>query len=261
MTTGDNPLHEAVRWEGDIRPLIRTGLDIDQQNDHHMTPLYVAVYQGNRDAVQVLIAAGANTAITGVENRFPLDEAIHQVRIDIALDLIAAGAPMLPTSLVDAVRLYDPRPALALIARGADPNIQQIGTSNRPIHFAAQGAPIAIMKALIDAGAQLNHRDARQHTALMNAAYDGLDEHTALLLASGAEPSIADQQGRTPLAVAVMRNRPKVVEALLAHPLGRATIDQPNRAGITPLQIARLDGRADLADLLIGAEQTQEQER
>lgn len=261
MTTGDNPLHEAIRWEGDIRPLIRTGLDIDQQNAHHMTPLYVAVYQDNRDAVQALIAAGANTAITGVENRFPLDEAIHQVRIDIALDLIAAGAPMLPTSLVDAVRLYDPRPALALIARGADPNIQQIGTSNRPIHFAAQGAPIAIMKALIDAGAQLNHRDARQHTALMNAAYDGLEEHTALLLRSGAEPSLADQQGRTPLAVAVMRNRPKVVEAILEHPLGRETIDQPNRAGITPLQIARLDGRADLVDLLIGAEQTHEQER
>ena len=116
MTIGDNRLHEAIRWEGDIRPLIRAGLDIDQQNAHHMTPLYVAVYQGNRDAVQALIAAGANTAIIGIENRFPLDEAIHQARIDIALDLIAAGAPMLPTSLVDAVRLYDPKPALALIA-------------------------------------------------------------------------------------------------------------------------------------------------
>ena len=258
MTTGDNKIHEAIRWEDDIRPLIRRGFDINHLNDHHMTPLYVAVYQGNRDAVQALLAAGANYTIAGPEHRFPLDEAIHQARIDIALDLIAAGAPMLGTSLVDAVRLYDPRPALALIARGADPNIQQIGTSNRPIHFAAQGAPITIMQALIDAGAQLNHRDARQHTALLNAAYDGLEEHTALLLRWGAEPSIADQQGRTPLAVAVMRNHPKVVGAILATELGRATIDQPNRAGITPLQIARLDGRSDLVDLLIGAEQEQE---
>jgi ankyrin repeat protein len=261
--TGDTLLHDAVRQGGSVdvfQALISVGAPLDQQNDYQMTPLYLAVSQGNRAAVKKLLCANARPSIPTLNKRTSLDEAIAQAHIEIALDLIAAGAKN-DRCLIEAVRLFDPKPALALISRGVDPNVQEERTQMRPIHYAAQGAPEEITKALIAAGATLNDYDANIRTPLHHAAIDGQEILTALLLEAGADPRLPDQQGRTPLSIAVARNQSKVVEALLASPLGRETIEQPNWAKITPLQIARLDGRADMVDLLLGAEQDQEQGR
>jgi ankyrin repeat protein len=263
LNTGDNLLHEAIRHDGSpelIRDLIAAGVPIDQCNNLGQSPLYLAAARGQKNTVLALLECNASPAISALDNQRPLDEAIHQGYVDIALALIEAG-PVNNRSLIDAVRLYDPRPALALLARGVDPNIVEPFTEMRPIHYAAQGASQDITDALIEAGATLNNLDSNQRTPLHHAAFDGQEAIIEQLMDAGADPRIADQQGRTPLTIAVSRNQSKAVHALLQGELGRGTIDQPNKAGITPLQIARHAGRADLVQIMMSFEQDQEEDQ
>lgn len=263
FNTGDTLLHEAIRADSSaelIRDLIAAGVPIDQCNELGETALYLAAARGQEQSALALIEANANPSTPTIEGRQALDEAINQVLVNTALALITRQEHVSNTSLIDAVRLHDPRPALALLARGVNPNIVEPHTEMRAIHYAAQGAPIEITQALIRAGASLNDYDSNRKTPLMHAAFDGQKEITRLLLEAGADPRIPDQQGRTPLIIAVGRIKQGVVDALLEHPLGRETIDQPNRAGVNPVDIARLDGHGYLVDQLLDADE-QGQER
>ena len=53
-----------------------------------------------------------------------------------------------------------------------------------------------MVRALIAGGARVNARDADGNTALMTAAFKGHDDVVEALLAAGAEPRLADKQGR-----------------------------------------------------------------
>ena len=86
----------------------------------------------------------------------------------------------------------------ALLARGADvvqraANPMQV----QALHAAMVAGDVEIVRALLDAGADVDARQQAGVTALMGAAAGGSVELVQLLLAAGADPSLQDEAGRT----------------------------------------------------------------
>ena len=86
-----------------------------------------------------------------------------------------------------------------LLARSNDVNIvDKKGWT--PLHLAARHCRTAIVTRLLDAGANVNAVPPEsQQTALHLASISGADDIVALLLARGADVSLVDVYGRTPL--------------------------------------------------------------
>ena len=65
-----------------------------------------------------------------------------------------------------------------------------------PDEKVSEAQAIKVVSYLLDAGAQIDDRDARGRTALMIAAEGGRAEIANLLLAHGADPSLKDKAGK-----------------------------------------------------------------
>ena len=109
-----------------------------------------------------------------------------------------------------AARHRDAERLACLLAAGTDPNVRNAREpngdgGNTPLWFAAQGARpggVPVARLLLDAGAHLNERCEYGTTALhMAASWAHLDT-LQFLVARGADPSLCDDDGRTPLDVA-----------------------------------------------------------
>ena len=101
-----------------------------------------------------------------------------------------------------------------LLEAGAEPDL----TDRRgftPVHIAVVRNDARIVKRLLDHGAAINvrtHSDGK--TPLMIAAAPGFEEMVEILLSRGADPSIVDSGGKSPLERAVECHRSGVAEIL-----------------------------------------------
>ena len=135
-----------------------------RRTDDGVTPLLTAIYHGDAQAVDRLIAAGANVRAANREGVTPLAMACLDGDLPIIDRLLKAGA--------------DPK------ERG--PNGETL------LMFAARNGRVDLLKRLLAAGAEVNAREAlRGTTALMWAAEQRHPEAVKALLAAGADPGIA----------------------------------------------------------------------
>ena len=152
----------------------------DQRDAYGRTPLHVAAYGRHRDAMRMLVKAGADP------------NALEQDRYDIVT--IAAVANDVPTLKL----------ALELGASAKNVTSRYDGTA---LIAAAHLGHVDIVRVLIQAGAPLDHVNNLGWTALIESIVlgDGGPRHTETLralIAAGANVNIADRDGRTPLALA-----------------------------------------------------------
>lgn len=76
-----------------IRLLIKHGADVNAWDDAHtVTPLLAAVYWENRDAIRLLLEAGADPNVESDEGQLPLRWAIERDDIEMAQLLLRHGA-------------------------------------------------------------------------------------------------------------------------------------------------------------------------
>jgi hypothetical protein len=87
------------------------------------------------------------------------------------------------------------------------------------LHFAAQNAyrGAACVQYLAELGANLNAQDHGGWTALHYASIDGLVEVLHALIWAGALIDVKDNEGRTPLRLALYGNRFRIAIPLLDH--------------------------------------------
>ena len=171
-------LHEAAA-KGDvaeIESLIKDGEKPDIQDSRSRTPLHVAAYLKQHAAARALLKAGADP------NRLEID------RYDIVtIAAVANDLEMLKIALeggASAKNITSRYDGTALIA-------------------AAHLGHVEAVKMLIAARAPLNHVNNLGWTALMEAIVlgNGGANHTATvraLVEAGADVNIADRQGQTP---------------------------------------------------------------
>ena len=189
---GYRGLHAAAA-RGDvaaIRPAAALGLDA--RDGHGRTPLHVATFARQRGAVKALLAAGANPALLD-------DDRYDAVTIAAVADdeetlalLLSLGA-----SAKQVTSRYDGTALIAAAHLGHD----------------------AVVRTLIRGGAPLVHVNNLGWTAVIESIVlgDGGRRHVATLRAlidAGANVNLADRAGATPLALARARGYADMVAML-----------------------------------------------
>ena len=137
-----------------------------------------------------------------------LEYSVMRRQTDITKMLLAMGADPNTTGtggttpLADAALKGDLDGVRALLARGARPNaMSQAGT--QPIHDAALGDNAEVTRELVMQGADVNARTRDEvQTPLHIAAAMGKMKAVEALVALGADLTIKDSKGRTPLDAA-----------------------------------------------------------
>ena len=143
--------------------VLACGVSIAAQNAG-VTPLLTAIDRGDLQAVDRLIAAGANVRAANREGVTPLAMACLEGHLAIVDRLLKAGA---------------------------DPN-ERGPNGETPLMFATRNGRVDVIGRLIAARADVNAREAlRGTTALMWAAEQRHPEAVKALLAAGADPGIA----------------------------------------------------------------------
>jgi ankyrin repeat protein len=109
---------------------------------------------------------------------------------------------------------------------------------------------LEVVRALLEASAEVNHVADRGVTALFVAAQNGHAQVVRTLLEAGAEADHAADEGFTALFAAALKGHVEVVRALLE---AGAEVDHAADAGCTALFVAAQNGNAEIVRALLEA--------
>lgn len=191
------------------------------------TALHAAAAQGDVALIKQLVAAGANVNATDPYGRTPMHVAAYQSHDAAVLALAEAGGDpnLLERDKYDIITIAavadDPEMvATAVKAGGKATNITSIYDGTALIAAAHEGNWESI-DVLIKAGAPLDHVNNLGWTAMIEAVVlgDGGERHQKslkLLIDAGADQTIADRNGKTPLDLARERGYEAMVKMLEA---------------------------------------------
>jgi hypothetical protein len=187
-------LHAAAQ-RGDLMDIERLATArpaLDARDAHGRTPLHVATYARQREAIKALLRAGADPG------------ALDADRYDAVT--IAAVAD-------------DEETLRVLLAQGASAKLVTSRYDGTALIAAAHLGHDGVVRQLIAAGAPLDHVNNLHWTALIEAVVlgDGKARHqgvVAALLAAGASTALADRDGKTPLQLAKSRGYAEIVRQL-----------------------------------------------
>jgi uncharacterized protein len=270
------------------RLLLEHGADVNAGSTEGYTPLVFAARQGQIEMVKLLLAAGANINDTTKSGSGALTLAIHNWHWDLANLLLEKGADAKinasgSTPLHLAIQVRDPvieffdapQPAdtldsidviKALLKHGADPNARMTKqfpgipapkdmplAGATPFFIAAKGADAAVMRLLVEHGADPLIGTDGKATPLMAAAGVGYSqgasirseaeafEAVKLALELGGDVKAANNIGFTALHGAAIRGANSVVKLLVEH---GARLQAKDKIGRTAFQIAE-EGAGD----------------
>ena len=187
-------LHAAAQ-RGDLMDIERLATPssaLAARDAYGRTPLHIATYARQREAIKALLRAGADPG------------ALDADRYDAVT--IAAVAD-------------DEETLRVLLAGGASAKLVTSRYDGTALIAAAHLGHDGVVRQLIAAGAPLDHVNNLHWTALIEAVVlgDGKARHQAVvaaLLAAGASTKLADRDGKTPLQLAKSRGYAEIVQML-----------------------------------------------
>ncbi len=248
---GTRPIHWAVyRFDYDLMDaLIAKKAKVDVTNEFGSTPLAEATKQGDARMVKTLLAAGSGTEGANADGQTALMIAIKNGDLSVFNLLIDAGAKVnvvekvqdqTPLMWAAAAARNAPEMVKALIAKGANVNARarfndwpgQITSEPRaqyhtyggltPLLYAARGGCYDCVEALVSAGADVNLPNNEGMTPMMIALDNSHNGVAKFLLDHGANPKVWDIYGRTALYVAIDHAPgPPLPAVVLARPWWR----------------------------------------
>ena len=180
--------------EGDlaaVKELVDKGVDVNYQGTHGNTPLGYSAYSGHEEIVRLLLDAGADPNIPAFDGWSPLALAVYECHprlVELLLESRAdphfihgeSGENLLHVAVAKSEQGANATQSVGLLlGAGVDPNgktKQGVETdsfynvtvySETPLHWAAAYGDEATVRMLIDAGADVSIKDGRGDTPLV----------------------------------------------------------------------------------------------
>ena len=235
----DTALHTAVQQEHAdvVQVLIDAGADIETKNDDGHSPLHLASISGELITVKMLVEAGADVRAVDAYGNTCLILAANHGHTDTVRYLV--GLPEVDlnhqeyrnfTALHFAVQEKH-GDVQVLIDAGADIETKDANGCS-PLHVASISGELATVKMLVEAGADVRATDDNRHTCLIIAADCGHTD-TVRYLVSLPEVDLnhQDTNNCTALHFAVQGKHPYVVERCFRKDSLRRTIHFPPSGG------------------------------
>ncbi|XP_033488399.1 ankyrin repeat and SOCS box protein 5 isoform X1 [Epinephelus lanceolatus] len=204
------PLHEAC--VGDhvtcARALIDAGANVNASTIDGVTPLFNACAVGSVACTEVLLENGAKPQ-SAVYHPSPIHEATSKGHYGCVEALVTWGAdvdmdiPHLGTALYTACVCQELECARKLLREGA--NVQKGKSLDSPLHAAAEKDSTAVVKLLLDFGADINARNTEFQRPVDVAPPSSLTE--GFLLLYEATPRLLSQLCRQCIRSCVGRDR------------------------------------------------------
>ena len=261
-STGDSCLHVAIH-KGVNREIVQALVAggppdrLNALNKKFQTPLLLAVGKRQKEAMNVLLDAGADPDIADEKGNTCLHVAIHQ-------DFKEAVPPIVEKSKKINAMNDSKETALflacgnkmygvvkALLAAQADPNIVCQDESVNCLHLACSLGDTQLFDILLPASKDVDAVTLKQHSPILLACSKKNVEIVKSLLKAGATPNVHDKSMETPLHIATMKHVPELVSILLEHTDEPLDVNVQNRRQHTPLFIACAKGYTDIARQLM----------
>ncbi len=254
-----------------VRSLLDRGAPVGAANNMGVTPLIQAASSGHAEVVRELLARGANVNARDTHG---------------GTALLAAAMGRYEGGNGQGTMLEGHRASLlALLAAVPPPNVhlRKIGNGDTALSLAARRNDLVAVRALVDAGSEVNVYDKEGKTPLLYALEEGRKEMRDLLLERGADVNYAERDdnfgalmraadwGDVPLAALLLAHganvnasglwdrRTSLMRAAARNDLALvrllcdkgAALDASHNDGLTALMFAAQEGHAPVvAELL-----------
>ena len=258
----DSGLH-GIQGPYDAEAIMRdfpTNPDMDRGMDNNETALTIAAAGGHDDLVQLLIERKADIEHKDKKGQTPLLLASYQghdstvrILLENGADIEAQSDRTKDTALAVACSAGRLDVVDILVARSA--NLEHRNLSDyTPLSLAASGGHTAIIRLLLDHGADINSRSGSKLgiSPLMLASMNGHVQAVQLLLERGSDVNAQIETNRnTALTLACFQGKHEVVTLLLDR---KANLEHRAKTGLTPLMEAATGGHYEVGRLLLDHE-------
>jgi len=187
------------------------------------TPLYIACEKGFSEIAQVLVQRKANVKLALKSGACPVHIASENGHLNLVKYLVEVA--------------------------GADPN-QECNNGLTPLYIACEKNHFDVVKYLVSVGAHINKQEHQGITPLSIASGYGSPEMVQYLLDKRADPLLRNfVNGNTPLHVAAVDKKPRVIEILCRNP--GVDIDARDLGSFTPLCLVGKSGDKEIIKILL----------
>lgn len=178
-----------------VRILLNAHAQVDLENMEGITALHAASRNGSEEVIVVLLSAGADPNRVENDGWTSVHMASRYGHAAVLAELIKAGGDISKrargiTPLLYAATYGHLSVVRLLLERGAQGDAESIPDMYTALTVAAINDRGAVLLALIDAGADVDHVDGNGYTPLHWAAFAGNQEIIELLVESGADKTI-----------------------------------------------------------------------
>ena len=206
---GNTPLHRAAGpgHTAAVTALLAAGANPNVENAEKYTPLYLAAGRGRTATIAALLDGGANPRILDVM----VASALRHTEVVATLVAHMRTKPNIGLLCFAAAKGHVDT-VVALLDVGTEPNAKCWGgtalySGSTALHLAVDNGRRAVVTALLEASADPNVEDDDNgntplHLAVVKVGTTATAVATALLDA-GADPNARNHRGRSPLDVAV----------------------------------------------------------
>jgi WD40 repeat protein/ankyrin repeat protein/serine/threonine protein kinase len=257
-SAGLTSLHVAVLGNEVDEALncLRSGCDVNERNTYGHTSLSLAAGCGHREMTRLLLDHQADPNLPDDNGDTPLHRAIQQNKVAVIPELlkkadINARDRRGATPLILAIQRRHGEIVDELLKHSPDLKAIESATGWTALTFAVLDEDVGLVTKLLKAGANIDGPNRDTGTALHIAIKLRLVGAVRLLLENHAALGSADEQGLTPLhmAVAILGDE-NVVRLLIKS---GAELETKTNWGATALSLAAIKGNEAIVKILLDA--------